>query len=224
VTLQHPKDRERLDGFGVPVLSEWADGSRVSATQEQLEILARLGFKPHSSSELGALIAANALDKAWLVESFDPFFQRVESATAITADRETSIDASILSSLSVEQLAAINAVEDVDSDSDGLTDTEEVWWCTNPAAFDSDGDTVSDGQEVAQLLAGNKTNGKPFLGWPVAIDFQGDLLDAQGPCSNFKKRMNFVLQPIPRQAWSLCGLGESRCVNAKIDVTTLQLI
>ena len=111
VTLQHPKDRERLDGFGVQVLAAWEGGARVLATQEQLETLARQGFEPRGSAELGALVAANALNKAWMVESFDPFFQSVGSATTIMADGETAVDANVFSSLTGEQLAAINAVK-----------------------------------------------------------------------------------------------------------------
>jgi hypothetical protein len=65
--------------------------------------------------------------------------------------------------------AAIASLAGVDSDADGLTDAEEVWWCTNANNPDSDGDTVWDGQEVTQLLAGIRTNGKPFLGWPPTI-------------------------------------------------------
>ena len=36
-----------------------------------------------------------------------------------------------------------------DSDADGLTDTQEGWWCTDPLKVDSDGDGTSDGSEVA---------------------------------------------------------------------------
>ena len=35
-----------------------------------------------------------------------------------------------------------------DSDGDGLTDTEEAWWNTNPNNPDTDGDKISDGEEV----------------------------------------------------------------------------
>ena len=54
----------------------------------------------------------------------------------------------------------------VDSDGDGLTDTEEGWWCTDLNNPDSDGDLVGDGAEISQLLSQNPTNGKPFAGWP----------------------------------------------------------
>ena len=65
--------------------------------------------------------------------------------------------------------AALAVTESTDTDGDGLTDTEELWWCTDPNGPDSDFDLVSDGVEVSQLLAGNQSNGKPFLGWPPTI-------------------------------------------------------
>ena len=39
-------------------------------------------------------------------------------------------------------------------DGDGLTNTEEAWWCTDPLNPNSDGDAAgyTDGQEVAALL------------------------------------------------------------------------
>ena len=35
--------------------------------------------------------------------------------------------------------------------------------------WNSDNDLIQDGQEITQLLSGNRTNGKPFLGWPPSI-------------------------------------------------------
>lgn len=54
----------------------------------------------------------------------------------------------------------------VDSDGDGLTDAEEMMIGTNPNDPDTDGDTISDGDEVNMTL----TN-------PLEADTDGDLLD-----------------------------------------------
>lgn len=67
----------------------------------------------------------------------------------------------------------ILAAAATDTDSDGLNDTEEGWWCTDPAAADSDNDQVNDGVEVQGLrdwiqhtVATRPASGKPFAGWP----------------------------------------------------------
>jgi len=48
----------------------------------------------------------------------------------------------------------ILALTSADSDGDGLTNTEEAWWCTDPndPNSDSDAEGYSDGEEVAALL------------------------------------------------------------------------
>lgn len=62
----------------------------------------------------------------------------------------------------------------LDDDADGLTNTQEQWWCTDPLDADSDNDGATDGAEVTALKAwlGNQTGappaaGKPFVGWPA---------------------------------------------------------
>ncbi len=59
-----------------------------------------------------------------------------------------------LGTLSTTQTAAIAELPSVDDDGDGLTNTEEGWWCTDPLNPNSDGDAqgYTDGQEVAALL------------------------------------------------------------------------
>ncbi len=61
----------------------------------------------------------------------------------------------------------------LDSDGDGLNDTEEGWWCTDLNNADSDNDKVKDGDEVQALRdwiqhkrATRPSSGKPFAGWP----------------------------------------------------------
>ena len=79
-------------------------------------------------------------------------------------------------------LAQLTLSSSVDDDADGLTNTQESWWGTDPMNPDSDGDGASDGDEVAALKAwlGNETGappatGKPFLSWPdMAADSDYD--------------------------------------------------
>jgi CARDB len=67
----------------------------------------------------------------------------------------------------------ILAATATDSDGDGLNDTEEGWWCTDPNNADSDNDKVKDGPEVQALTdwlqhkaTTRPASGKPFAGWP----------------------------------------------------------
>jgi hypothetical protein len=79
---------------------------------------------------------------------------------------------SLLSQLGTADVATMSTVDD---DGDGLTNTQEAWWGTDPLNPDSDGDGVSDGNEVALLKDwmanrrdGPPSSGRPFLGWPDA--------------------------------------------------------
>src|SRR5205807_1632549 len=58
-----------------------------------------------------------------------------------------------LHALAATQLATLAQAASVDNDNDGLTDDQEGFWCTDPAKADSDGDHVSDGDEVKALKA-----------------------------------------------------------------------
>jgi hypothetical protein len=78
----------------------------------------------------------------------------------------------------------VNAV-DTDDDGDGLTDVEEAGLGTNPLAFDTDGDGVSDGFEYFSAKDLNRANlpypGKrpypnPLDGTDADSDFDGDSL------------------------------------------------
>ncbi len=50
-----------------------------------------------------------------------------------------------------------------DIDNDGLNNTEEYWWATDPNNPDSDGDGAYDGDEVARVLSGDRSFGTPFF-------------------------------------------------------------
>ena len=60
----------------------------------------------------------------------------------------------------------------IDSDADGLTDTQEAWWCTNPVNTDTDQDGKTDGQEIQAVKdwVGNRRSTPPgetpWPSWP----------------------------------------------------------
>jgi len=168
VTLPNSTSRARLDTLGVVVLEESETRALILADGEQLETLARLRFQPEASDDLRMLLAWQGEVAPWLVESLQPLLAQAEEVRALGFDAEGSSITTeshmllqaradlrtALQSLTGEQQAGIMSLISVDTDGDGLTDTEEYWWCTDPNNANSDGDAngYSDGQEVAALL------------------------------------------------------------------------
>jgi len=162
ITVRGPADWARLKNLGVVVLEQGDNWALVLADDDQLETLARLRFEPQSTDELGMLVAAHAQAKPWLAASWAEV-QRSRGA-------EEKLSPLLLRSLAPLLTSALTSVDD---DADGLTNTQEAWWGTDPMNPDSDGDGVTDGAEVAALKdwMANRRNsypasGRPFLGWP----------------------------------------------------------
>jgi PKD repeat protein len=189
VTIAGPYARARLGQLGVVVLQEGDGQALVLADDAQLEALARLGFEPRTSDDLGALVSAQGPEKAWLRTGLQPLLRQATTLQSLQA-RMTIADLSAaaaveaaraelraaMRALTPEQTAGIAALSSVDDDADGLTNTQEQWWCTDPMNPDSDGDGVKDGDEVAALKdwmanrrSGPPASGKPFAGWPPQI-------------------------------------------------------
>ena len=172
-------DRSRLEKLGVVVLEYDTAHGIVLVDADQLADLARLGFQPRQTDDLELLLAAQGAGANWLASGLAP--QMANSRTVQHFQSETASDQTdalaaaradlraSLHSLPSEERSALALLPAVDDNSDGLSNTEEGWWCTDPNDADSDDDLVNDGQEVSQLLTGNRTNGKPFLGWPAGI-------------------------------------------------------
>jgi hypothetical protein len=77
-----------------------------------------------------------------------------------------------LRALTPEQVAGLAAMTSVDDDGDGLTNTQEQWWCTDPQDDDTDDDGKKDGEEIQILkdwLANRRAgppNDTPWPNWP----------------------------------------------------------
>lgn len=144
VLMNHPADSERLADWGIKILDNGFQTAVVQATQEQLARLARLGFAP----------------------------TQIDSVEYMLAVQSASNGAALSISEVVSSSAEMMALASVDSDSDGLTDTEETWWCTNPNDNNSDSALApspgnpSDGDEVQAILNGITSYGPPFALWP----------------------------------------------------------
>jgi PKD repeat protein len=189
VTIAGPYARARLGQLGVVVLQEGDGQALVLADDAQLEALARLGFGPRSSDDLGALVSAQGPEKAWPRMSLQPLLRKAATLQSLQTRMKTadlSAAAAVetaradlraaMRALTPEQTAGIASLSSVDDDADGLTNTQEQWWCTDPMNPDSDGDRVKDGDEVAALKdwmanrrSGPPASGKPFAGWPPQI-------------------------------------------------------
>lgn len=168
VTLPNSTSRARLESLGVVVLQESGARALVLADAEQLEALARLRFKPEASDDLGMLMQDHAEALPWLAASLQPLLAQGKAVRALSLDDNMRLSAedapsvvqaqadlhAAMAGLTPEQRAGIMGLTSLDSDGDGLTDTAEAWWCTDPGNPNSDGDAqgYTDGQEVTALL------------------------------------------------------------------------
>ncbi|MEA3309758.1 MAG: hypothetical protein U9Q70_09645 [Chloroflexota bacterium] len=171
--------RARLDQLGVVVLEEGDDWALVLADGEQLETLARLRFAPEAADAVdawGEESSSMASPLAGIIETMVAQATVAERADRGIVQVQTAAQADLraaMHALTSEQQAGIASLTSVDDDADGLTNTQEQWWCTDPLNPDSDGDGMSDGDEVqaakdwlANETSGPPAYGKPFVGWP----------------------------------------------------------
>lgn len=179
ITLASAHARQRLDGFGVTVLQERAGSAIVLADADQLETLARLRYQPEAAEDLGPLVlaqsggaaasaAAALLPLVQLAGQVDQQKRRTRDAGELAAATATLRQAA--QALTPDLRAAVVAFASLDDDGDGLTNTQEQWWCTSATNPDSDGDGATDGDEVAALKdwLGNRRGGPPSTGKPFA--------------------------------------------------------
>lgn len=146
VAVPGPADWQQLERLSVTVLDRGADWGLLLADEEQLESLARLGFRPLQADSLESLLNAHGKEKPWLVQGLQPQLE----AGQIARERGDPVRLA----LTAEQRAALASLLTVDSDGDGLSDTQEEWWCTDPLNPNTDGDPqgYTDGEEVYAAL------------------------------------------------------------------------
>ena len=189
IALKDSYQSQYLQEKGITILDQGNDWALVLVDDMQLEQLARLRFEPGQVDELGQLIEQNADETKWLEQSLQPLLQKGEKLVQLQTSSslaETSVTQSLdeartelqtaLKTLSPTQQAGISTLSSVDDDGDGLTNTQEQWWCTDSLNPDSDGDGTNDGAEVqaakdwmANRRSSPPASGKPFAGWPPQI-------------------------------------------------------
>ncbi len=178
VRIDQPYDLNRLEEMGVEILGLGEAQAMVLVSDGQLETLARLGFEPQSSIDLGLLVVENSETIPWLASSMESILTQAYNLSRESgeiSDENPEIEEQLVATIdgfSIEQLSAIQSLPAVDSDGDGLTDTQESWWCTDPMNADTDGDGITDGEEIqiAKDWVANRRSGPaydtPWASWP----------------------------------------------------------
>ncbi len=176
------RDLERMNPVFLARGADWAD---LLVDDAQLADLARWRYEPKGTDTLEALVTANDGDGR-MATSFAPLLTAsTQLRAALTSARQSDATAArradesrvhlrvALNALATEQLDFVLTATSTDTDNDGLNDTLEGYWCTDPARADSDFDGASDGVEVQRLkdwMANKRysypSTGKPFQGWP----------------------------------------------------------
>lgn len=160
VILRHAGDIARLEEIEVIVLAQAEEWALLLVTAGQMAELARLGYAPRETDELRLLLESQQRRSESQEAVFSPLLGELDELRAQQAterpDGETTEAAlrAMLENVTAEQEVTLLNLPVVDSDGDGLTDTEEAWWCTDPNNPNSDGDVqgYTDGQEVEALL------------------------------------------------------------------------
>jgi hypothetical protein len=160
VLLRQSGDLARLEEMQTVVLEANDDSALLLVTAVQLETLARLGFRPNSTDELESLTIAHAEERSWLYAGLESLFEEADAiqfnlnANNLNMNNADTEFMAILAQINAEQKAALTTLTSIDDDGDGLTNTEELWWCTDSQNPNSDGDAQgdTDGQEITALL------------------------------------------------------------------------
>ncbi|MBA3947370.1 MAG: hypothetical protein H0X37_22780 [Herpetosiphonaceae bacterium] len=176
--LQGPADHNRLIKLGITILHEDKKQAVVVVDIAQLSTLARLRFRPHRTDVVSFLLTSQPQSNPWLGASLKSLLSQAQALRAPllagTTTKEVEDFHKALRALTTTQRAAMTAFSSIDSDGDGLTDTEEQWWCTDPNDAHTRGDVNhTDGDYVNRLVQfvtrpdkGDNRLGQPFQGWP----------------------------------------------------------
>lgn len=189
ISLERPLDAEILRDLNVLVLDQNDLNFTVLVEAGQLEVLTQRQFKPRQTEDLAVLIETHRLAYEWLATSLDSLLQEAEALQPdldALGSRDARVDVlatlqPTLHALTLEQKTGIVNLIGLDDDGDGLTNTEEAFWCTNPTDPNTDDDVAgkADGEEVNAVLnpslpANERRNYGPPFGPPAAWpDFNG---------------------------------------------------
>lgn len=165
---------KRLEKLGITTLEYGDKEALVLVTDAQLEVLARLRYEIGSADDFGLLLAREAQSSSLFAEAFQPVAQKLsamKTLDAMSSEKEIAVTG-LIRSLSPIQIALAAEASSIDDDADGLTNTQEGWWCTNPDVPDTDNDGITDGEEIQIIKdwVGNRRagppGGTPWPNWP----------------------------------------------------------
>jgi hypothetical protein len=178
VTVHTPAQWRDLARLDVLILGKGEDWALLLVTDRQLADLARLRYNPEQTDALATLGAANAtLGTAQAMQRLlDLESQSIQAQRGRDAAQDTQAEEALYATLqaalrllTTDEVVLVAKAASVDTDSDGLTDDQEGFWCTDPAKPDSDFDGAKDGIEVMALMAWMNNlravpppTGKPF--------------------------------------------------------------
>jgi len=129
-----------------------------------LERARSLGATILKAEEYEALVVVSG-DQLLELAARQFYPQETDEVSKLLGNRSVFTSEGVLSATSAEMLRDLSPTG---TDGDGLTDTEEDWWNTDPNNPDTDGDGHTDGEEVASIMAGDPLQGPPFVKWQQA--------------------------------------------------------
>lgn len=154
---------KQLSNMHVSIVTARIGTSRLLVDISQIQLLVYNGYRVQQ------MISLNALD----VPEIHDVRSRINADTY--EQRHIIANPSLLQSQAAPILtkyqARINSLPVIDSDGDGISDDEEIFWCTDRLRSDSDGDGITDGEEISSLHSWFmdytrpfSINGMPFIG------------------------------------------------------------
>jgi hypothetical protein len=165
---------QKFNDLGLKILEQGEQWALILANETQLETLARLRFELQGADDLGLLVKKGAEGSSFYAQVLEPTalkLMEMENTDKTQSNAEVAqID--LIQSLGLEQIAVISQLSSIDDDADGLTNTQEEWWCTDPQDPDTDSDGTPDGEEIQALKdwVGNRRSappgGTPWSSWP----------------------------------------------------------
>jgi hypothetical protein len=184
IAPRHSADWHRLNDLDLTVLSQRSDQIVALVDSQQLMTLAMLGIPRHTTDELNMLLNVSGVAAADLAADLEPLQANLETARAGLAATGTPDAASLqalratMGQLAAPQRQELAALLTADGDGDGLTNDEEMWWCTDPSNPDTDADGRDDGEEIRAIRdwmanrAGisGPAGDTPWADWPFGAD------------------------------------------------------
>ncbi len=124
-------------------LAQGDDWALLLVDDEQLATLARWRYNPEITDTLATLAGADpalAARFATLLHLEAVISEQSAQASATDAAAQRAELRTLMQAVNAQQIEALAQATSVDTDSDGLSDDQEGWWCTDVTKADTDFD------------------------------------------------------------------------------------